>query len=231
MAGESAFDKRHVEASALSGVDGLLEHLNLPPAVISSIRKNKTTLQIAAGLVITSIVVWSLYGSYREKKIEKASSALAVAMQKGPSERAAVLEKVAADFSGTSSAVWAQVELAHLDVQNGKFAEAAEKYNRLKQDLDADTPLYALTIFGIAQAHEANHAYKEAIEAYQLLKDIKGYQAIGYTGMARIQETQGEIAKAMETLNGYFATLAGEPATDANKRFIEEKLARLKARQ
>ncbi len=231
MAGESAFDKRHVEASALGEVEGLLEHLNLPPAAISYIRKNKTTLQIIAALVVTTIVVWALYGSYHEKKIEKASSALSAAMQKNPAEKAQALEKVSGDFSGTSSAVWAKVELAHLDMQNAKFAEATEKYTKIKNDLDADDPLYVLAVFGIAQAQEANRDYKGAVDTYRLLKDVDGFQAIGYTGIARIQEAQGETAKAIETLNGYLAGLDGTPATDANKLFIEEKIAQLKARQ
>ena len=229
MAGESAFDKRHVEANALSDVEGLLEHFNLPPGVISYIRKNKTMLQIALAVVVGTVVFWALYGSYLEKKIEKSTSALTVAMQTGAEEKPAALEKVSSEFSGTSAAVWAKVELAHLDMQDKKFADAAEKYTAIKNGLDSSDPLYPLTIFGIAQAREANHDYKAAAEHYGLLKDITGYQVIGHTGIARIQETEGEIGKALETLNSYLATLAGTPADDANKRFIEEKIARLKA--
>ncbi len=230
MAGESAFDKRHVEASAVSQVEGLLEHLNLPPAVISYIRKNKTMVQIAIVLVVTTVVAWSLYGSYRENKIEKASSALSIALAKGPSEKAAALAKVSADFSDTSSALWARVELAHLDMEKAKFAEAAAKYSAIKNDLKADDPLYALAVYGIAQAQEAKRDYPGAIETYRLLKELSGYEAIGTTGVARVQAAQGEIAKAIETLNGYLGSLDGTPATEANKRLVEEKIARLKAR-
>lgn len=231
MAGDSAFNKRHVEASALSDVEGLLEHLNLPPAAISYIRKNKRMVQIVAALVIAGIVAWSLYGSYREKRIEKASSALAVALQKDPAEKAAALEKVSGDFSGTTAALWARVELAHLDMQNGKFAIAAGKYGKMKEELDTTDPLYALTIFGIAQAQEANHDFKEAAATYKLLKNVEGYQVIAVTGIARIEDIQGETGKAVETLNAYLAGLDGTPANDANKRVVEEKIARLKARQ
>ena len=230
MAGESAFDKRHVEPSTLDNVEGLLEHLNLPPAAISYIRKNKTMLQIVIGLVISTVVVWSLYGSYREQRIEKASSALAMALKANPAEKSASLQKVVADFSGTSSAIWAKVELAHLDMQNTKFTDAEQKYATINNDLDKEDPLYALTLFGIAQAQEANHDYKKAADTYGKLKDIGGYQTIGYTGMARIQETEGETAKAIETLNGYLATLNTETA-GADTTFIEEKIARLKVSQ
>ena len=229
MAGQSAFDKRHVEANALSEVEGLLEHFNLPPAAISYIRKNKTMLQIALAIVVGTVVAWALYGSYHEKKIENSTSALSVAMQAGPAEKAAALEKVASEFSGTSAAVWAKVELAHLDMENKKFSDAVAKYSTIKNDLDASDPLYALAIFGIAQANEANHDYKQAAEHFALLKDIGGYQAIGHLGLARIQETEGEIGKAIETLSGYLGTLTEISADDANKRIIEEKISRLKA--
>ncbi len=231
MAGESAFDKRHVEASTLSDVEGLLEHLNLPPAAIKFIRTHKQKLQIVAGLVLVLVVALAVYDSYRDKRIEAAASALAVAQQKGPEEKAGALEKVVSDFSGTTSALWAGVELAHLDMQTGKFAEAADKYQKMRNDLDKTDPLYALTIFGFAQAREGNHDYPEAFASYQELKDINGFQVIGYTGMARVQEAQGKVDDALETLNGFLATLAEKPATDPGKQFIEEKISRLKARQ
>ena len=77
MAGESAFDKRHVEASTLSDVEGLLEHLNLPPAVIKYIRTNKKKIQIVATLSLVLIVALAVYDSYRNQRIEEAASALA----------------------------------------------------------------------------------------------------------------------------------------------------------
>lgn len=231
MAGESAFNKRHVEPSTLSDVEGLLEHLNLPPAAIKYIREHKKTLQIVAGLVLVLVVGLAVYDSYRDKRIEAAASALAVAQQKGPEEKAGALEKVVSDFSGTTSALWAGVELAHLDMQTGKFAEAADKYQKIRNDLDASDPLFALTIFGVAQAREANNDYPEAFAAYQELKEIDGYQTIAYTGMARIQESQGKTDDALKTLTEFLATLTDKPATDPGKQLVEEKIARLKARQ
>ncbi len=231
MAGESAFDKRHVEASSLSDVEGLLEHLNLPPAVIKYIRTHKKNLQIAAALFLVLVVALAVYDAYRNKRVEKAASALAVALQKGPEEKGGALAKVVSDFSGTTSALWAGVELAHLDMQTGKFAEAADQYQKIRNDLDQANPLYALTMFGFAQAREANHDYPEAFAAYQEIKNIDGYQVIGYMGMARIQETQGKVGEALKTLNEFLATLADKPATDPGKQFVEMKISRLQARQ
>jgi tetratricopeptide (TPR) repeat protein len=231
MAGESAFDKRHVEASTLSDVEGLLEHLNLPPAAIKYIRNNKRKIQICTVVAISLALIWAAYDAYRVKRIEKATSALSLALQQGPEGEIAALNKVTEEFSGTSSALWAKVELAHLDMQNTKFADAADKYKKIHDDLKKSDPLYALTLYGFAQAKEANHDYKEAIEAYMTLKDIVGYQVIAYTGKARIEEAEGQMDKALATLNEFVATLGDKPANDPGKRYAEEKIARLKARK
>lgn len=231
MGGESVFDKKHVEPSAMGDVEGLLEHFNLPPAAISYIRRNKRMIQVGVAAVLITVVALALYDSYRQKRIEKATSALTIAMQKAGDDKEKALRTLATDFAGTSSARWAEVELAHLAMGSSKFKEAAEQYRRIRSDLDTSDPLYALTIFGFAQAKEADHEYDAASAAYQELKDIDGYQAIGYTGVARILETQGKTDKAIETLTTYLSTLADKAPTDPGKRAIEDKIARLKVKQ
>jgi len=231
MGGESVFDKKHVEPSAMGDVEGLLEHFNLPPAVISYIRRNKRMIQVIVAAVLITVVALALYDSYRQKRIEQATSALTIALQKAGDDKEKTLRTVAAEFAGTASARWAEVELAHLAMAGSKFKEAAEQYRRIRSDLGKSDPLYALTIFGFAQAKEAGHEYDEASAAYQELKDIDGYQAIGYTGVARILETQGKTDKAIETLTTYLATLADKGPADPGKRVIEDKIARLKVKQ
>jgi len=231
MGGESVFDKKHVEPSAMGDVEGLLEHFNLPPAAISYIRRNKRMIQVGVAAVLITVVALALYDSYRQKRIEKATSALTIAMQQAGDDKEKALRTVATDFAGTSSARWAEVELAHLAMGSSKFKEAAEQYRRIRSDLDTSDPLYALTIFGFAQAKEADHEYDAASAAYQELQDIDGYQAIGYTGVARILETQGKTDKAIETLTTYLSTLADKAPSDPAKRVIEDKIARLKVKQ
>ncbi|MBB5346470.1 tetratricopeptide repeat protein [Desulfoprunum benzoelyticum] len=231
MGGESVFDKKHVEPSAMGDVEGLLEHFNLPPAVISYIRRNKRVIQVTVAAILITVVALALYDSYRQKRIEEATSALTTAMQKAGDDKEKALGAVAAEFAGTASARWAEVELAHLTMAGSKFKEAAEQYRRIRNDLDRSDPLYALTSFGFAQAKEAGHEYDEASAAYQELKDIDGYQAIGYTGIARILESQGKTDKAIETLTTYLSTLADKAPTDPGKRIIEDRIARLKVKQ
>jgi len=123
MAGQSAFDKQQLHEISPHGVSGLLEHLNLPPAVIRYVRKNKRNLQngaIIAGVVVIGL---TMYSSYRTNRIEKASAALAVAMQAAGPEKQKGLTAVAADFSGTPSALWADAELAHALIKEGKYKD------------------------------------------------------------------------------------------------------------
>lgn len=231
MGNENVFEKKHVEPSAMGDVEGLLEHFNLPPAVISYIRRNKRMIQAAVATVLIAVVALALYDSYRQKRIEQASSALSTAMQKAGSDREKAMRAVATEFAGTTSARWAEVELAHLAMGASKFKEAAEQYRAIRGELGKSDPLYALTVFGYAQAKEAGHEYDEATAAYQELKGIDGYQAIGSTGIARILETQGKIDKAIEALTTYLSTVADKAPTDPGKRVIEDKIARLKVKQ
>ena len=56
MASESAFNKRLTEETSMDQVEGLLEHLNLPPKAIDFIRKNQRMLQIALAVVVAVVV-------------------------------------------------------------------------------------------------------------------------------------------------------------------------------
>jgi predicted negative regulator of RcsB-dependent stress response len=231
MAEESVFEKRHVEPSAKGNVEGLLEHFNLPPAVIRYVRRNKRAIQVVSAAILIIVVSIATYDSYREKRMEKASSALSQALQKAGEEKEKALQAVIAEYSGTVSSRWANVELAHIEMEKARFKEAAAKYAAIRDDLDKEDPLFALTVFGYAQALEAGHEYDAASAAFEQLKGIEGYQAIAVTGLARIQETQGNIDKAVEILNAGLASLSGKPQDESAKRIIEQKIARLKVRQ
>lgn len=231
MAEESVFEKRHVEPSAKGNVEGLLEHFNLPPKVIRYVRRNKRTIQVVSAVLLIVVVSAALYDSYREKRLEKASSALSQAMEKAGEEKEKALQAVIAEYSGSVSSRWADVELAHIEVEKGRFKEAAAKYAAIREQLDTDDPLFALTLFGQAQALEAGHEYAAASAAFEQLKGIEGYQTIAATGLARIQETQGNIDKALEILNSSLTALSGKPQEEVSKRVIEERIARLKVKQ
>jgi predicted negative regulator of RcsB-dependent stress response len=231
MSTESAFNKRLREETTMDQVEGLLEHFNLPPKTIIFIRKNQRIIQVFLAVVIVAVVAWSLYGSYMEKQREEAATALSLAMEKDADAQAAALSEIVEKYSRTSSSTWAEVELAHLDMKNNNFSSAIGKYAALVQKTESDNPLKPLVIYGLAQAYEGDKKYSEAETQYDLLKDFKGFESIGYISLGRLEETQGHIDKAIAVLNNFVLSAGDDPAFAQSRSEIENKIARLKAIQ
>jgi predicted negative regulator of RcsB-dependent stress response len=231
MAEQSAFDKQHIQESSHSDGIGLLEHLNLPPVVIRFVKRNKKNLQIGVAVAVVIVVGLTLYSSYRSNRIQKASVALAFAMQAAEPEKHKALVGVTTEFSGTPSAYWAGAELAHGLMKEGKFKEAAEQYGAVRKNINAANPLFALLSYGLAQANEAAGAFDAAVLEYKALQKIDGYTGEGFTGLARIYESQGNLKQALAVCEEYVATFTGQNQNDPAKIAVDEKIARLKAMQ
>jgi predicted negative regulator of RcsB-dependent stress response len=229
MADESPFNKLHVEPSIKGDLTGLLEQFNLPPHIVKFIRKNLKIINTTLALVVIAALCWSAYDVYSRKRIDASSSALSTAKKAPEAVRPTALQKVIADYSDTSSARWAKVELAHIDMKNADFKSAAEKYTGIRQKVKPKDPLYGLLSFGIAQADEAGKEYDLAFGEYQALSKIEGYQSLGLLGMARIHEIKGETDKALAVYEQYMATFVGQDRADPERAFISEKIGRLKA--
>lgn len=229
MAQQSVFEKKYVEKDTMSDVEGVLEHFNLPPNVISFIRKHVRAIQIGIAVVVVAVVVFSLYGSYRDKKITNASNALTLALEESAESRVSALQAVVEDYSGTDSALWAQVEIANQQMEAKEFAKAQVLYNSIIDITEEDNPLYPLSLFGEAQALENQEKYEEARAIYVKMKDVAGYKELAYFGIGRTHEAQKNIDSAIETYNEYLlSSVEGE--TQA-KKIAEAKIVRLKAQQ
>ena len=231
MAEQSAFDKQHVQESSHSDGSGLLEHLNLPPVVIRFVNRNKKNLQIGAAVVSVVVIGLISYSSYRSNRIQKASTALAFALQAAVPERHKALVGVAAEFSGTPSAHWAGAELGHELMKEGKFKEAAAQYGAVRKKINAADPLHALLTIGLAQANEAAGVFEDAALEYKALQKIDGYAGEGFSGLARIYESQGKGKEALAVYEEYAATFTGQNQNDPAKIAVDEKIIRLKAMQ
>ncbi len=229
MAEKSAFEKIHVDEREKADLGGVLEQLNLPPSAVEFVRTHQRSIFIVLGIIAITVVVWSLYGSYVDKRHRAANSALAAAQDLQGEEKVAALAEVAQEYDGTDSARWSQIELARHALQNNEKAEARQQYESIRQSLDEDDSLFPLVSFGIAQTEEAMENYHEALGEYQLLKNTAGYEAIGYKGVARIYEIQGKIDQAINQYEQYLGTLRADAAGDGESAYIQEKLNRLKA--
>lgn len=230
MAGQSAFEKLHVEEKK-ADLGGLLEELNVPDKVVQYVRRKQKTIYVIIFIVIVAVVAWSLYGSYTEKKTMNSSSALAIAKSEPENVRGEALQKVINDFPGTKAAMWATVELAHSDMQNKNYSAALEKYGSVREGMKESDPAFALLVYGIAQALEMDNKYEQAYAEYSTLKRIKGFEGIGYPGMARIKEMQGETTKALEIYDEYRSSITGENQNNPDMLFLEEKISSLKAKK
>lgn len=231
MASESAFNKKLAPETNMDKVEGLLEHFNLPPKMIDFIRVNQRIIQVVIAVMVIVVVFWSLYGSYRERIKEEASTALATALQADKAGQPEALRAVGDKYAGTSSALWARVELAHLDMANGSYADAAQKYTAILADIKTSNPLHSLVLFGLAQALEGEKRFEEASKQYDLLKNIKGYEQIAYTAMGRIEESQGHLDRAITIYNDLLLLMGEDAAYAQSQAEIKAKVAWLKAQQ
>jgi len=231
MASESAFNKKLTAETNMDKVEGLLEHFNLPPKAIDFIRINQRMIQLGIAVLVIAVVAWSLYGSYRERIKEEASTALSMALQSETAKKAEALRAVTEKYPSSASALWARVELAHLDMKNGSFSDASKKYGAILPEIKTSNPLYPLIIFSLAQSKESEKLYQEAYSQYDILKNIKGYEQIAYTGMARIEEAQGNIDKAIAMYNDFLLSIGDDPSYGQVRAEIQAKVAGLKARK
>jgi len=231
MAQESAFDKKLTPETTLDKIEALLEHFNLPPKAIQYFRANFKLIVSSLSIILIGVVSWSIYDSHQKKVVQDSAAALAEAIDLTGQERADKLNNVIANYGSTSSALWAKVELAHSDMKDGKYKDAAAKYQAILAEVKSDNPVTPLVQYAYAQALEADGQNEAATSEYEKLTAIKGYEHIGYTGMARIQEVQGNTDKAIAILNNYLLTVADDPAFAQAKSEIDAKIALLKARK
>ncbi len=228
----SVFDKRLTPETTIDKVEGVLEHFNLPPRTIAWIRRNLKLIQVALVLLLVTVVTWSLYSSYRERHRNAAATALSLAMTDQQSaSRQAAMQAVLTEYGSTPSALWARVELAHLEMKEGKYQPAASAYRGILGDLKNSHPLYPLVLFSLAQAMEADGKSGEASGRYSELATIKGYEHLGFFGMARLEEMQGNLDQALNIYQSFLEEVAGNPAYPGMSEEITAQINRLKARQ
>lgn len=231
MSGESAFEKRYVDPKDRNKLEELLEMFNLPPRAIAFLKTYKRPVQIVLAVVLVVVVSGSLYSSYRERQIEDGASALALALKETGNSQKEALESVAAKYGSTPSALWARIELAHLLMTERKFADAAAAYGAIHGEVKSGNPVYALSLYGMAQAEEAAGNIDGAMARYEELTRVEGYMMLGYTGMGRLYEAKGELEQALGLYGQYLAVLGDNPENSGDRMRIESQIARLKARQ
>ena len=198
MSQQSAFDRQNIEESAVIQPPGLLEQLNLPPALITFLRKYQLAVWIVTGSIALVVVTVALYNQYTTGQEEKAASAFTLAMQEEGAKKQELLVQVSDEYGSTASGLWSRVELAHLAVEKGELVKAIQAFNDVKNEVSAENPVTPLVLYALGALYEKNNELDKAIDSFNQLSTYQGFEASSYEGMGRLYEQQGEIAKAVE---------------------------------
>jgi predicted negative regulator of RcsB-dependent stress response len=211
MSAQSLFSKKNIKSQQPDTRTGIMEELNLPPEVISFIRKNARNLQVGLICIVVLVLAWIFYDYYSELQENKGASLLASAMQtEATEERVKVLENVINDYSRTDAARWSKLELAHLDYQEGRFDAAVSKYENILAKLSADNFLVPLARINLAQSYEEAGQYDQAIAQYNLLKKTTGFKEEAHLALGRIYKAKDEPTQARKEYEELLSTLEDE---------------------
>jgi len=198
MSQQSAFNRQNTEEAALDTPPGLLEQLNLPPAVVSFMRRNQRTIWIVTAVIALAVVTWNLYSYYTNIRIEKAASALTEAMREEGAVKEEMLVKLIDEYGSAPAALWGRIELAHLSVEKGDLEKAIQQFNDVKNNVPARSPVTPLVLYALGALHENMNELDKAVAAFSELSGFKGFEASSSEALGRVYEAQGKKEKALE---------------------------------
>lgn len=205
MAEQSSFDRNHIETSAKVETSGLLEQLNLPPAVVSFVRANQRALWGVAAVITAVVVIVPLYGSYRNYRTNKAVSALDAAMQAEKEQRVAQLTEVTKQFASTPSSLWARVELAKLAEDKGDNGTALSELQMVNKSITAKNPMKPLVLYRLGALNELEKKYDAAIALYTELVAFAGFAPEAHYAMGRVYVAMGKKDEAIKEYQQYLS--------------------------
>ncbi len=205
MADQSAFDRNHIETKAVSETSGILDQLNLPPAVHSFLRNNQRTIWIIVSIIVIAVVTAALYNSYRKYQINQAVSALDTAKLAEDGKRVELLQQVIEKYSSTPSALWARVELAKTAAEKEDLASAISELEQVNKSISGKNPMKPLVLYRLAGLHEEKGDLDAAIALYQELTTYSGFTADAHYAMGRVYVAMNEKPEAVAQYNQYLS--------------------------
>lgn len=228
MAEQSPFDRRNIEPPRMAPPSGLLDQLNLPPALVDFLHRYKRVIWLVViGIVITGISIVA-YTSYRDQRAARALSAYDAAQRAG-SDNQVLLEEVVRQYGSTPSGLWARVDLALQNERDGNLEEAITRFETIRSRLGATSPLKPLVLGKLGTLYENTENFNEALEAYTALAALSGFEARAHQALGRVYEQQGNLTDAQAMYEQYLAmTTTGQEQHDPVQEMIEFRLNQLK---
>jgi len=218
MTNQSAFDPNHIKETALSETSGLLDELNLPPAFIAFLRKNQRILWIIIIIVATIVIAFSLYGSYRTYQENKATAAMDAALLADKGQQVELLKKIVHDYKSTPIGRWARIELAQIDIEEGKPANAIEEFTQVNLVIDPENPLKPLVLYKLAGLLEEKKDNDGALALYKELTGFTGFEADARYAMGRVYTAMNRKAEALTAYQQYLSLTEKSPVGEQDQR-------------
>ncbi len=230
MAGRNVFDTEHVKEKALVETSGLLDQLNLPPALVSFLRRNQRTIWIVVACVAAVVTAVSLYNSYRAYQLNKAATALDKAMELSGEERKAALSEVSTEFASTPSGLWARISLAHLARDEGDIDQAAGILAEVNGRVKDRNPLKPLLLAELGHLYEQKQDLDRAAATFEALQAWDGFLPEALVSLGRVYEKQDKKDRAIEMYKKYLdQTREGQGPLpgDDTRDLVQARLNRL----
>lgn len=183
------------------------------------VRRHSRAVLIAIVVVLAAALAVTGAGRYREARSARAASAYSAVLATldeagrtgaGKKEEAGEVREAAAQKLRTLSAMYsslpmatlARFSLASLEVERGNYAQGAELYRALAEDLKpGEHPLWELAQLGEANALHAQKRYDAALDAYRRILEQAGTRAKGEAllGIARVYEQMNNLEAALKS--------------------------------
>jgi predicted negative regulator of RcsB-dependent stress response len=230
MADQPVFDPKKIELQQLGPVMGLLEQFNLPPKVISFIRRNQRAILLTISAIVILIIASSAYTTYRDYRADRAASALDAALIAKQDNRQ-MLEKVVQEYGSTSSGLWARIELALLEEKEGQRSQAISRLVAINADLSIGSPLKPLVLTKLSGLYEQEQQFDKAVPLATELAALEGFASEAYKTLGRLYEQMGNKEEAA-AMYGKFLELTsmqpGQGQVDPNRSMVQSRLNQLK---
>ena len=193
-----------LEEQAAVGTPGVLDQLQLPPALVTFLQKNQRIIWRVIIAVAVAGTAVALYSTWRNHVLNKAAAAYdqAVDLEKAEEQKAA-FQKIADDYSSTPSARWSRIALAHLEQEEKNFKGAIERLTAAEKEVEAKSPLKPLLLVNLGSLYEQEKQFDKAESVYQRLKDIKGFEPMALDSLGRVYEAKGDTNKAVQVYQQY----------------------------
>ena len=176
-----------------------------------------TSLLIAVGLAIASIVGWNFYSDNRQQNIEASTALYAEYVDAAEEAKAAIAQQIKTEFPGTSVHSLVALDEAKKAADDANLAAATQALVEAR-DAAPDALLAELAMIRLAKVQYAQGNAEEALQTLQGIRN-QGYQswALELTGDIYLAEGNSEQAYAAYT--SALDRLEG----DANRPLLEIK--------